>query len=69
MVRLLFTGLWCLADREGRLEDRPAEIKAEIFSYDDNCAIRVVPNREAVVIDLFRNHMVVRDYSHSSVLI
>ena len=34
-VRLLFEGLWCLADREGRLEDRPARIKAEVLPYDD----------------------------------
>lgn len=34
-ARLLFTGLWCLADREGRLEDRPKRIKAQIFPYDD----------------------------------
>lgn len=33
--RLLFQGLWCLADREGRLEDRPRRIKAEIIPYDD----------------------------------
>jgi len=33
--RLLFAGLWCLADREGRLEDRPKRIKAEILPYDD----------------------------------
>lgn len=33
--RLLFSGLWMLADREGRLEDRPKRIKAEIFPYDD----------------------------------
>jgi hypothetical protein len=33
--RLLFEGLWLLADREGRLEDRPRRIKAEIFPYDD----------------------------------
>ena len=26
-VRLLFIGLWTLADREGRLEDRPKRIK------------------------------------------
>jgi hypothetical protein len=26
---ILFTGLWMLADREGRLEDRPKRIKAE----------------------------------------
>lgn len=34
-ARLLFTGLWCLADREGRLEDRPKKIKAQVFPYDD----------------------------------
>ena len=33
-ARLLFQGLWCLADREGRLEDRPKYLKAEIFPYD-----------------------------------
>ena len=33
-VRLLFIGLWTLADREGRLEDRPARIKAELFPYE-----------------------------------
>lgn len=32
--RILFSGLWCLADREGRLEDRPARIKAELLPYD-----------------------------------
>ena len=34
-AQLLFVGLWCLADREGRLEDRPKRIKAEIFPYED----------------------------------
>ena len=33
--QLLFEGLWLLADREGRLEDRPKRIKAEIFPYYD----------------------------------
>lgn len=33
-TRLLFIGLWCLADKEGRLEDRPKRIKAELFPYD-----------------------------------
>lgn len=33
IVTLLFQGLWCLADRDGRLEDRPKRIKAEIFPY------------------------------------
>lgn len=34
-VRLLFIGLWTLADREGRLEDRPKRIKLELFPYDN----------------------------------
>lgn len=33
--RILFQGLWCEADREGRLEDRPKRLKAEIFPYDN----------------------------------
>lgn len=33
-ARLLFAGLWTIADREGRLEDRPKRIKAEILPYD-----------------------------------
>lgn len=32
--RLLFIGLWCLADREGRVEDRPKRIKIELFPCD-----------------------------------
>lgn len=32
---LAFQGLWLLADREGRLEDRPLRIKAETFPYRD----------------------------------
>lgn len=35
LVRLLFVGLWCLADRGGRLEDRPRRIKAELLPYDE----------------------------------
>ena len=34
-VMMLFAGLWTIADREGRLEDRPKRIKAEIFPYSD----------------------------------
>lgn len=30
---LLFAGLWTLADKSGRLENRPKRIKAEIFPY------------------------------------
>ena len=35
-VTLLFMGLWCLADKDGILEDLPLRIKAEIFPYRDN---------------------------------
>jgi len=28
-TRLLFIALWCIADRRGRMEDRPKRIKAE----------------------------------------
>lgn len=34
-ARLLFIGLWCLADREGRLEDRPKRVKMEVFPADN----------------------------------
>ncbi len=34
-TRITFQGLWCYADREGRLEDRPKYLKAEIFPYDN----------------------------------
>ena len=40
--RLLFQGLWCLADRAGRLEDRPRKIKAEVLPYDDCDADRLL---------------------------
>lgn len=41
-TRLLFIGLWTLADREGRIEDRPKKIKLELFPYDQEdieCAL------------------------------
>jgi len=34
LARILFQGLWCHADREGRIEDRPKKFKAEILPYD-----------------------------------
>ena len=35
LTRLLFIGLWCIADREGRLEDRPKRIRKALLGYDD----------------------------------
>lgn len=40
-LTLLFESLWCLADREGRLEDRPLRIKAETFPYRENMDVNV----------------------------
>ena len=34
-TRLMFIGLWTLADKAGRLEDRPKRIKIELFPGDD----------------------------------
>ena len=36
--RLLFAGLWTIADKEGRIEDRPKRIKIGTLPYD-NCDI------------------------------
>jgi hypothetical protein len=33
--RLLFAGLWGMADREGRLEDRPKKVKLDVFPGDN----------------------------------
>ena len=35
LTRLLFIGLWTIADREGRLEDKPRRIKKMLLGYDD----------------------------------
>lgn len=34
-ARVLFIGLWTLADVRGRLEDKPKKIKIQIFPYDN----------------------------------
>jgi hypothetical protein len=39
---LLFEGLWCMADRDGRLEDRPRRIKAELMPYFDQDADQIL---------------------------
>lgn len=33
LYTLLYEGLWCMADREGRLEDRPIKIRGEVFPH------------------------------------
>lgn len=34
-TRLLFAGLWTIADRDGRLQDRPKKIKIDVFPADN----------------------------------
>lgn len=45
-ARLLFAGLWTLADREGRLEDRPKRIKAEILPYENKNVNKLLESLE-----------------------
>jgi hypothetical protein len=35
-ARMFFAGLWCQADREGRLRDEPKVLKLEIAPWDDD---------------------------------
>ena len=44
LLTILFEGLWCEADREGRLEDRPLRIRAEVFPYRDGIDIDLMLN-------------------------
>lgn len=53
LTRLLFAGLWCIADRAGRLLDRPKRIKLEVLPADE-CDI------DAMLWDLHRHGFIVR---------
>lgn len=44
--RLLFIGLWCLADRKGRLEDRPKRIKMQLFALDNVDVVALLDDLE-----------------------
>ena len=50
ITRYLFAGMWGQADREGRLQDRPMRLKAEILPYDD-CNVDVMLDDLARLID------------------
>ena len=55
-ARLCFAGLWTLADREGRLEDRPKRIKGELFAYDTvEVAPLLVELQDFGFIERYRN--------------
>lgn len=39
LARLLFIGLWCLADREGRLDENGELIKVQVFPYEKRISV------------------------------
>lgn len=53
-ARLLFIGLWTLADRNGRLEDRPKRIKGALFPFDsfdaDNVLTMLADSPERFIV-------------------
>jgi len=53
LARLLFIGLWCMADKAGRLEDRPKKIKIDVLPCDD-CDI------ESMLRQLEKHRFIVR---------
>lgn len=61
--RLLFEGLWMVADRKGLLEDRPKRIHADIFPYDHHLDI------EPMLADLERLHFITRYWTEKGAMI
>ena len=62
-ARLFFEGLWCFADREGRLEDRPKYLKVEIFPYDDVSVEKLLNLLENPQIDDRPNKKFIQRYT------
>jgi len=52
--RLLFAGLWLIADRDGRLKDDPAWIRGELFPYEADV------NVDILLADLHRTGFIQR---------
>lgn len=57
LLGTLFQGLWCMADREGRLEDRPMRIAREVFPYRHRLGEKRI---DAMLKWLDDNHFVTR---------
>jgi len=55
--RLLFIGLWTLADYKGDLEYRPKRLKAQLLPYDD-CDL------EKIVTDLYKSRFITIYHDH-----
>lgn len=52
VVRWFFAGMWTQADREGRLEDRPRELKLKLIPYDketgEYCVDQLIRARKVI---------------------
>lgn len=56
-ARLLFEGLWCLADYKGRLKYVPIEIKMELFPADDVDVESLIGElTDQGLIQIYRDH-------------
>lgn len=53
-ARLLFIGLWCLADCEGKLEDKPRRIQVDVFPYNPG------ENVEELLQELHNKELIIR---------
>lgn len=62
LTRLLFQAMWCVADKNGRLEDRPRRIKATCLPFDDH-------DVEAALADLEAAGFIVRYEADSQSII
>ena len=65
-ITLTFISLWCLADREGRLEDRPLRIKAETFPYREDVTLPVF---NGYLTELARLGFICRYYAKNTAII
>ena len=53
LARILFEGLWCYADREGKFKWNPFEVKIEILPFDD-CNVMELLN------ELIKNELIIK---------
>lgn len=58
LLTILFEGLWCMSDREGRLEDRPLRISAELFPYRRHATEKKVDG----MLDWLHEHLFIIRY-------
>src|SRR5215831_13505575 len=46
--RLFFIGLWTVADKDGRFENRPKRLKAELLPWDDCDVVQILDDLERI---------------------